>query len=94
MMWNPRTIHDFYGLPPERYKQEYPASDSPELAREAGKVLPRAETDYEWGLDHGAWVALKRIFPKADVPVVQLSLVRKSAEVRFSIFPTVPFRRR
>jgi 4,5-DOPA dioxygenase extradiol len=87
-------IHDFYGLPPELYEQEHRASDSPELAREAGKVLPRAETDYEWGLDHGTWVALKRISPKADVPVVHLSLVRESVEARFSIFPTAPFRRR
>ncbi len=76
---NPRTIHDFYGFPPELYKEQYPARGSPELTSEVAKVLPGVRTDNEWGLDHGTWVVLKRILPGANVPVVQLSLDRRKS---------------
>jgi 4,5-DOPA dioxygenase extradiol len=93
-MENPRTIHDFYGFPPELYEEEYPASGSRELAGEVGKALRGAEMDYEWGLDHGTWAVLKRIFPKADVPVVQLSLDRrKSPEEHFELGKLLKFLR-
>jgi 4,5-DOPA dioxygenase extradiol len=75
-MAQPKTIHDFGGFPPELYRQEYPAPGSPELAQRAQALLgPGAVAlDQSWGLDHGTWSVLIRMFPKADIPVVQLSL--------------------
>jgi 4,5-DOPA dioxygenase extradiol len=72
------TIHDFWGFPDELYALRYPASGCREAAelivaaiRAAG--LPVA-TDNERGLDHGAWVPLRLMFPEADVPVIPLSI--------------------
>ena len=78
-MEKPKTIHDFYGFPPALFEKQYPAPGSPDLARMAqGMVRESAvELDSEWGLGHGAWSVLCRMFPDADVPVVQLSLDQK-----------------
>jgi 4,5-DOPA dioxygenase extradiol len=74
----PRTIHDFYGFPPELYQIEYPAPGSPALAaRVAG--LTGARGDGEWGLDHGTWGVLGSVYPHADVPVIQFSLDRRAS---------------
>ena len=72
----PRTIHDFYGFPQELYDQRYPCPGAPaaaEEARRAAKDVPIG-LDTEWGLDHGTWSVLKRLYPDADVPTFQLSL--------------------
>lgn len=74
-MENPRMIYDFMGFPPELYAVKYPALGNPNLSQQiidhlAVPVLP----DLKWGLDHGAWSVLCRMFPKADIPVMQLSL--------------------
>jgi 4,5-DOPA dioxygenase extradiol len=74
----PPTIHDFYGFPPELYALRYAPPGAPVLAsaiverlREAGIA---AEADPGRGLDHGAWVPLRFLYPRAEVPVVALSL--------------------
>jgi len=72
-MERPKTIHDFYGFPPELYAMQYPASGSPELAAEVSKLVG-AKQDTGWGLDHGTWIVLTKMFPKAEVPILQLSL--------------------
>ena len=80
-MERPKTIHDFYGFPPALFEKRYPAPGSPDLARMTQKIMQEShvELDSEWGLDHGAWAVLCRMFPDADVPVVQLSLDERKA---------------
>ena len=72
---HPRTIHDFGGFPAELYQQQYPAPGSVELARRAAQLAGNgASLRTDWGLDHGTWTVLKYLCPRADVPVVQLSI--------------------
>ncbi|GAP13308.1 uncharacterized conserved protein [Longilinea arvoryzae] len=74
----PRTIHDFGGFPRTLYEVQYPAPGQPELAERLAKLAPDAniQPSHDWGLDHGTWSVLRRMFPQADIPVVQLSLDR------------------
>jgi 4,5-DOPA dioxygenase extradiol len=75
-MDHPRTIHDFGGFPRELFEVQYPAPGSPELAAGTKDLVQKAEIglDHNWGLDHGCWSVVKRMYPNSEVPVVQLSL--------------------
>lgn len=72
----PRTIHDFLGFPQALFEQNYPVHGDPGLAREVASILAshHSQEDDRWGLDHGAWMVLKFLYPEADVPVFQLSI--------------------
>lgn len=75
---HPETVHDFGGFPAELYRLRYPAPGDPALAQRLKQRLSdagiAAGIDASRGLDHGAWVPLRVLFPGADIPVVQLSV--------------------
>ncbi|MDP1676943.1 MAG: 4,5-DOPA dioxygenase extradiol [Bacteroidota bacterium] len=75
-MAKPRTIHDFGGFPEKLFAQQYPAPGAPELAKETQALVtkPHIILDDDWGFDHGTWSVLIQMFPKADIPVFQLSI--------------------
>lgn len=76
-MSKPKTIHDFYGFPQALFDVQYPAPGSPEVAKLVRETVrdPKVHGDKEmWGLDHGTWSVLRHLYPKADIPVLQLSL--------------------
>jgi 4,5-DOPA dioxygenase extradiol len=84
----PRTIHDFGGFPAPLYQVQYPAPGDPALARRVQQRLaPLPVTlDERWGLDHGTWSVLTHVYPKADVPIVQLSIdEREPASFHYEI---------
>lgn len=87
-MEKPETIHDFGGFSKELYEVQYPAPGSPSLAQETKNLVTGTEVglDHSRGLDHGAWSVVKHLFPKADVPVIQLSLdYRKSPQAHYDL---------
>ncbi|HTZ52978.1 MAG TPA: 4,5-DOPA dioxygenase extradiol [Spirochaetia bacterium] len=74
----PETLHDFDGFPRELYEVRYAAHGCSWLTRETAVAGRRFAVgiDREWGLDHGCWAVLRRMYPGADIPVVELSLNR------------------
>lgn len=70
-------VYDFYGFPEHYYRMRYDAPAAPELAATVASLMPDGEPLMQMparGLDHGAWVPLKAMFPDADIPVLQLSM--------------------
>lgn len=87
-MQNPRTIHDFGGFPQALFDVQYPAPGSPELATETKHIISKTAVglDDKWGLDHGAWSVIKHLYPKADIPVIQMSIdYTKSAKYHYEL---------
>jgi 4,5-DOPA dioxygenase extradiol len=74
----PETVHDYGGFPPDLYRLRYEPPGSPQLAQSVVALLHAAglsaSAHARQGLDHGAWVPLRHMFPQADIPVVQVSL--------------------
>lgn len=72
----PPTIHDFGGFPKPLFDVQYSAPGDALLAEETAGLLKSATVslDHDWGLDHGAWSVLKNMYPRADIPVLQLSI--------------------
>jgi 4,5-DOPA dioxygenase extradiol len=75
-MASPPTIHDFGGFPQALFDIRYPAPGDPALAARVQALLAPlpVQLDQDWGLDHGVWSVLLKVYPEADVPVLQLSL--------------------
>ncbi len=86
----PKTIHDFGGFPDELFAMQYPSPGSPEFAKAVNTLNPAIYETNEWGLDHGAWTILKHIFPKADIPVFQVSIdYHQSMQHHFDLAKTL-----
>ncbi|WKY47667.1 4,5-DOPA dioxygenase extradiol [Eubacteriaceae bacterium ES3] len=84
---HPKMIYDMYGFPQELYEVVYNAPGAPATANEVISLLDReVKIDNSWGIDHGTWSVLCRMFPNADIPVLQLSLdYRAPAEAHFQM---------
>lgn len=84
-MKSPRTIHDFGAFPQKLFDQQYPAPGDPALAKRVQSLLHDVDLevalDEHWGLDHGSWAVLTRMYPNADVPVVELNLDSRKSDL-------------
>lgn len=76
----PELIYDYYNFPPEAYKIQYPAQGAPDLALKVQQVLTQNEIqsslDSNRGFDHGMFIPLKLMYPNADIPCIQVSLMK------------------
>ena len=72
----PKTIHDFGGFPQALFDVHYPAPGNSQLALETKELIKTTDVglNHDWGLDHGAWTVVRRMYPAANIPVLQLSI--------------------
>lgn len=84
---NPKTVYDMYGFPDELYRIVYDAPGAPKLARHTKELISKEVLiDNSWGIDHGTWSILHRMYPLADIPVYQMSIDSNApAEVHYKI---------
>ena len=77
----PELFYDYYGFPDEAYRVTYPAPGSPELARKVSTLLNKrgipSRIDLRRGYDHGLFIPLMLMYPEADIPSLQISLVQR-----------------
>jgi 4,5-DOPA dioxygenase extradiol len=93
----PQQIYDFYGFPDELYRITYRPAGAPDLARAAAQRLKpeSVNCDTAWGLDHAAWAVLLHMYPRADIPVLEMSLdIGKPARHHYEIGKQLSFLRR
>lgn len=91
-----KTIYDMYGFPEELYRVVYDAPGAPVLAHETINLVSsrEVEIDNDWGIDHGTWSVLCRMYPDADIPVFQLSIDHNaSAEEHYRIGKEISYLR-
>ena len=87
-MEKPKTIHDFGGFARELYRIEYSSPGTKETAEEVKQAVNKTDVNfsYDWGLDHGCWVPIMKMYPDADIPVLQLSLdYSKGAQFHYDL---------
>jgi len=84
---HPNMVYDMYGFPKALYNVVYKPEGSPELAELTQTLITKdVKIDNSWGCDHGTWSVLSKMYPEADIPVVQLSIDSSaSAETQFNI---------
>ncbi len=77
---NPPMFYDYYGFPEEAYAINYPAPGSPETAKRVAELIKKSgipvQMDPRRGFDHGLFIPLKMMYPQADIPALQLSLLQ------------------
>lgn len=83
----PEVVYDMYGFPEALYRVAYQPPGAPKLAHETIHLISRQVTvDNTWGIDHGTWSVLSRMYPEADIPVFQMSVdADADAETQFII---------
>lgn len=87
-METPETIHDFGGFPKALFDVQYPAPGNPVLAGEVKELIKSTDVglNHDWGLDHGTWSVVKRMYPDANIPVLQLSIdYNRPAQFHFDL---------
>ncbi len=87
-MEQPKTIHDFGGFPKALFDVQYPAPGNPVLAGEVKELVKSTHVglNHDWGLDHGTWSVVKRMYPDAKIPVLQFSIdYAKPAQYHFDL---------
>ena len=76
---NPPMLYDYYGFPDEAYSIQYPAPGNPDLAKRIADLLKKegipSRVDPKRGFDHGLFIPLKLMYPEANIPSLQLSLI-------------------
>lgn len=76
---SPSLFYDYYGFPDRAYELKYPAPGNPKLAERVKKILEErgivSKIDKERGFDHGLFIPLKMMYPNADIPMIQISLI-------------------
>jgi 4,5-DOPA dioxygenase extradiol len=77
---NTSLFYDYYGFPKDAYDLNYPVSGDPELVKKIGKLFTKRDmkvkVDFERGFDHGCFIPMMLMYPKADIPIIQISLVK------------------
>lgn len=72
---DPKTVHDIYGFPKELYELDYRVKGAPWLSNKASELITKStKFDQSWGIDHGTWSVLAHMYPKKEVPVIQISI--------------------